>query len=250
MANTSGAQASIGNGQTMNVDAAMHWNAMVGAILRDHKVPIIATEGTRTRSRQSYLYDGYRFGRIDPTTGRKFNPAWSPDSPYAYHLSGRAVDVGSGVGFSNRAEYRIFREYAKQYGFRETVKGEPWHFEWRSDWVSDHIKNYLAASNPAGSNPTPIPVEDDLTPEQDRMLKYVYEVLSSPGPDNDGVPLVKQIGGAFRDSSTAVSEISATRAALGARDDKRIAEDADTRRALGVRLERIEAIVNELKAGK
>lgn len=131
MANTSGPQASIGNGQTMNYDAARYWNAMVAEIYIKTGISIVPTEGTRTWSRQNELYQLYRAGRG--------NPAWSPNDARAYHLSGRAVDVGSSVGFVNTNNARVFRAYAGMYGFRETVHGEPWHFEWRSDWVTINL---------------------------------------------------------------------------------------------------------------
>lgn len=131
MANTSGPQASIGNGQTMNYDAARYWNAMVAEIYLKTGISIVPTEGTRTWNRQNELYQLYRAGRG--------NPAWSPNDARAYHLSGRAVDVGSSVGFVNTNNARVFRAYAGMYGFRETVHGEPWHFEWRSDWVTINL---------------------------------------------------------------------------------------------------------------
>jgi len=135
MANTAATQAAIGNGQTLNTDAARFWDALVARIKREAGFTIVATEGTRLYARQKYLYDGYRAGRIDPSTGRRFNPAWSPDSPNAYHLSGRAVDVGSSVGYVATEASRAFYSRAGQYGFRPTVAGEPWHFEFRADWV-------------------------------------------------------------------------------------------------------------------
>ena len=170
MANTSGLQASIGNGQTMNADAAAYWNALVAEIFRDSKYAIIATEGTRTYARQKYLYDGYRAGKPG------FNPAWSPESPKAYHLSGRAVDVGSYVGYSNYPQYRAFRKFAGAYGFRETVAGEPWHFEWRREWATVNLGDNASA----GSKPVPIDKgneEEDMTPEQSEQLARVHAAL-------------------------------------------------------------------------
>jgi hypothetical protein len=151
MVNTAGAQSAIGNGQTLNSDAAAQWLALVARIKRETGIAITATEGTRTYARQKYLYDGYRAGRAG------FNPAWSPASPFAYHLSGRAVDVGSGVGYLVTTASREFYARAGQHGFRPTVKGEPWHFEWRAEWVSIPLEV-------ASYTPTPIPEkeEDDM----------------------------------------------------------------------------------------
>lgn len=174
MANTSGRQASIGNGQSLNEDAARCYNALVSKIKAETGYVVLPTEGTRTYARQKYLYDGYRAGRIDPATGRKFNPAWSPNDSRANHLSGRAVDVGSSVGYVNSPQARAWRARMKDYGFRETVIGEPWHFEWHKDWTSSSI-------DLADVNATPLPEseEDDMTPEQDQRMKNIEAMLGA-----------------------------------------------------------------------
>ena len=160
MANTSGPQASIGNGQTMNADAAKYYNALIRKIASETGMQIVATEGTRTYARQRELYNLYLAGRG--------NPAWSPDSPYAYHLSGRAVDVGSGVGFSSNPAYGVWRKYCGPYGFRETVKGETWHFEWRAEWVS------VVLGEAASGTPVEVPLP------KDEDMKYIKYTDKSP----------------------------------------------------------------------
>lgn len=164
MANTSLTQASIGNGQTMNTDAAQYYNALVAKIKAETGISILATEGTRTYARQKYLYDLYLAG--------KGNPAWSPDSPLAYHLSGRAVDVGSGVGYVNTAAAKAWRARCGAYGFRETVPGEPWHFEWRKEWVSTSLDTASGGSkNPIDQTTIP------LTQRADDMRPLLYRVF-------------------------------------------------------------------------
>jgi hypothetical protein len=138
MANTAAAQADIGNGQTLNADAAIYWKLLVAAVAAVCGVWVVATEGTRTYARQLYLWQN----RNRPG----FNPAWHPDDPRANHLAGRCVDVGSGVGYMATAVSRAFYALAALYGFRATVPGEPWHFEWRLEWVSPAIR--LLASKP------------------------------------------------------------------------------------------------------
>jgi hypothetical protein len=152
MANTSGRQSSIGNGQTLNADAALYWKALQSAVFLLVGVWVIATEGTRTYARQMYLW----VNRNRPG----FNPAWHPDNPRAYHLSGRAVDVGSGVGYVATAVSKAFYKLAGSYGFRATVPGEPWHFEWRLEWVATHIRQQVE-NPPADTPPVPRPQEDD-----------------------------------------------------------------------------------------
>lgn len=148
MANTPGAQLSIGNGQTLNADAARHFLALVAEIFDETGIVILATEGTRTFARQSTLYTGW----VARLPG--YNPAWPPNSPFAYHLSGRAVDVGSGVGYRVTLASQAFYERAGKYGFRASIAGEPWHFEWRAEWVQTPV-------TPAAPAPTPYPSEED-----------------------------------------------------------------------------------------
>jgi hypothetical protein len=146
MANTAGVQASIGNGQTLNADAARYWLALVAVIYRLHGIVIDPTEGTRTKERQGYLYAN----RNRPG----FNPAWPADSPFAYHVSGRAVDVGSGVGYLATIASQVFYAMAGLYGFRPTVKGEPWHFEWRAEWVGISLEVAAVVQRIIPTNPT------------------------------------------------------------------------------------------------
>lgn len=179
MANTSGRQSSIGNGQTMNFDAALYYNALVREVAQATGVTVVATEGTRTYARQLQLYNLYRDGLG--------NPAWSPDSPYAYHLSGRAVDVGSQVGYVNTAISKAFYARAGRYGFQASVKGEPWHFEWRDSWVSPDVRAAVSAASNGGATPiTPLPVPPPREPDMyilqaksDDNKADVYSILIS-----------------------------------------------------------------------
>lgn len=172
MANTAGPQASVGNGQTMNADAAKYYNALVREVRAATGVAPVATEGTRTYARQKYLYDN----RNKPG----FNPAWHPDDRRAYHLSGRAVDVGSGVGYVNTAVSKDFYGRAPAFGFRATVQGEPWHFEWQSAWVRPDIRQRVDTARPAETKPpTPIPEEED-----DSMKSmFIIQTKASTAPN-------------------------------------------------------------------
>lgn len=168
MANTSGPQATIGNSQTMNADAAKYFNALRRDVQAATGVAVIATEGTRTWERQNYLY----VNRNEPG----FNPAWPPNSPYAYHMSGRAVDVGSGVGYVNTAVSKDFYGRAGAFGFKPTIEHEPWHFEWRLEWVRPDIRARVESVNTAPSNPgtptAPIRTDDEemISPEAQQFI--------------------------------------------------------------------------------
>lgn len=170
MSNRAGPQASIGNGQTMNADAAIYWHLLVAAVAAACGVWVVATEGTRTWARQLYLWEH----RNEPG----FNPAWHPDDPRANHVAGRCVDVGSGVGFILTLVSLAFYRLAGSYGFRATVPGEPWHFEWRLEWVAPHIR-FIAAVQAASSTITPIE-EHDMplnTDDEAKIRKIVADAL-------------------------------------------------------------------------
>lgn len=166
MANTSGRQSSIGNNQTMNFDAALYYNALVREVAQATGITVVATEGTRTYARQKFLYELYRKGLG--------NPAWHPDSPYAYHLSGRAVDVGSQVGYVNTEISKAFYARAARYGLHDSVKGEPWHFEWRDEWVSPEVRAVVSAASNGGAVPIkPLPVPPPREPDM-----YILQAAS------------------------------------------------------------------------
>lgn len=172
MANTSLQQAAINNGQTMNAEPAKYYNALVQNIKDETGIVILATEGTRTYARQKQLYDLYVAG--------KGNPAWSPESAYAYHLSGRAVDVGSGVGYVATEAAKAWRARAGKYGFRETVAGEPWHFEWRKEWVTID----LAAENVEQQ-------EEDEDMNAPALIQRAGSQLAVVGVEGSGYVLIR-----------------------------------------------------------
>jgi hypothetical protein len=169
VANQAGVQASIGNGQTLNADAAVYWRLLVAAVAAACGVWVVATEGTRTYARQLYLWQH----RNEPG----FNPAWHPDDARANHVAGRCVDVGSGVGFVLTLVSIAFYRLAGLYGFRATVPGEPWHFEWRLEWVSAAIRAQ-AGSAPASSSKTPIP-DPEPQEEDDMKLRLITTPINN-----------------------------------------------------------------------
>jgi len=201
VANRAGPQASIGNGQTLNADAAVYWHLLVAAVYAAVGVWVVATEGTRTYARQLYLW----VNRNKPG----FNPAWHPDDSRAYHVAGRCVDVGSGVGYMATIVSRAFYKLAGAYGFRATIAGEPWHFEWRLEWVAAHIRfaAAVAASSPIKEiklNPsefvsvllnsaayTPAPNETPVTVSQ--VLKSLHTGLWEGGDSTNGLGLAQQV---------------------------------------------------------
>jgi hypothetical protein len=183
VANTAGMQRSIGNGQTMNADAAAYALALRALVFAMVGVWVVFTEGTRTYDRQNYLY----VNRNKPG----FNPAWPPWSIFAYHMSGRAVDVGSEVGYVKTAVSRAFYSVAGAYGFRPTVPGEPWHFEWRLEWVRPDIRRMVenGTAAPAAATPPAIIRTDDDEMLSTQAQEFLRELFT--GQINQAVSLIR-----------------------------------------------------------
>lgn len=216
MANRAGPQASIGNGQTLNAAAAVYWHMLVAAVFAATRVWVVATEGTRTWDRQLYLW----VNRNRPG----FNPAWHPDDARANHVAGWSVDVGSNVGYLATLVSKAFYALAGAYGFRPTIKGEPWHFEWRSEWVAPHIRFQAAvqAASPEREimfTPAdfarallnwpaydPAPGEPAISVSQ--VLKSLHTGLWVGGPDTGHRPLAAQIVETHRASTAEVTRSS------------------------------------------
>ena len=128
--NYPGPQAAIGGGQTLNVDAALYLFALAGAVREEIGVRLEYTEGTRSWDQQNRFYQGYIKGLIDPNTGKRYNPAYNPDDPRAYHLAGSAVDFGSGVGYRGTAAQKAVHKLGPLYGFDFPIGNELWHGQW------------------------------------------------------------------------------------------------------------------------
>jgi hypothetical protein len=82
-------------------------------------VNIGINSGFRTMDEQRYFYNCYQTGRCN-----NGNLAARPG--YSNHQNGRAIDV-SNSGSS------WMQNNAARFGFRRTVSGEPWHFEYFGD---------------------------------------------------------------------------------------------------------------------
>ena len=106
---------SIGNGKSMRTDAAAAFNKMKAAARRAG-VSLTPVSGFRTMAQQKHLYALYRAGRG--------NLAARPG--YSNHQGGTAVDISTGSYASST--YRWLKSHARQYGFVNDVRGEPWHW--------------------------------------------------------------------------------------------------------------------------
>jgi hypothetical protein len=109
----------VGNGQYMRADAAKNFKAMQAAAAKAG-VKLSATSGFRTMEQQKVLYQKYLNG-----TG---NLAAKPG--YSNHQNGISMDVG-GVGGYNTKAYNWLKNNAANYGFKNDVKGEYWHWTFK-----------------------------------------------------------------------------------------------------------------------
>ncbi len=100
----------------VEVDTARAYLAMQQAAAADGvSLPIYS--GFRTHAEQKYFFDCYK-----SCSCNNCNKATRPG--YSNHQTGRAIDFGLWDGTE-----AWLREHAKAYGFRPTVRREPWHYE-------------------------------------------------------------------------------------------------------------------------
>jgi len=98
----------------VEVKTARAFRAMQAAALADG-VELMIRSGFRTHERQTWLYRAWRAG----WGNRAAKPGFSN------HESGRALDLV----IHDPATFAWLERHAKKFGFRRTVKKEPWHWE-------------------------------------------------------------------------------------------------------------------------
>lgn len=167
MTNQPGPQRALGSrGQTINASAWPYFDGLIRKVSDVTGVSYdqIIVEGTRTYARQKFLYEN----RNKPG----FNPAYPPDSPYAYHVAGDAVDFGAGAGTRGTPVQKALHQYGASFGIFFEVSNELWHG--RCDL--SRVPNL----DPAGSGATPIEPEDDdmpLTADERAALDYIVQAV-------------------------------------------------------------------------
>lgn len=82
-------------------------------------VALIITSAFRTMEQQTALWVAYK-------NGERVDVAAAPG--YSNHQSGVDVDLETARG--TNAAYEWLQRNAHLYGFKETVRGEPWHWEY------------------------------------------------------------------------------------------------------------------------
>jgi peptidoglycan hydrolase-like protein with peptidoglycan-binding domain len=109
----------VGSGQYLRPTAAKNFKAMQGAAAKAG-FKLSATSGFRTMAQQTVLYQKYLNG--------KGNKAAKPG--YSNHQNGTAMDVGGVGGYGTKA-YNWLKATAGNYGFKDDVKGEYWHWTFK-----------------------------------------------------------------------------------------------------------------------
>ena len=106
------------DGKPVEVATARAYRSMRDAAAQD-KVTIKIINGFRTMAEQQYLYDCYRSGGCN-----NGNLAAKPG--HSNHQSGHALDLNA----RDPAVGTWLRAHAHEFGFRNTVASEPWHWEY------------------------------------------------------------------------------------------------------------------------
>lgn len=166
MANSPGPQRALGSrGQTINVSSWPYFDALLKKVSQVTGVSYdtLIVEGTRTRERQAFLYAN----RNKPG----FNPAYPPDSPYAYHVAGDAVDFGAGAGTRGTPVQKALHQYGPSFGIFFEVSNELWHG--RCDLR--RVPNLSGASS--GAIVFPESEEDDMNEAQSQQLANIHAAL-------------------------------------------------------------------------
>lgn len=110
-------------GAWMTIGTAIPYLQMVAAAYADG-VKLQVNSGWRSNAHQAQLYADY-------TSGERTAVAARPG--YSNHQNGIALDVESANG--TNAAFHWLTANAHRFGFKRTVKSEPWHWEHQPDEV-------------------------------------------------------------------------------------------------------------------
>lgn len=110
---------SVGNGKFLRTDAANAFNRMKADAARAG-INLSVVSGFRTMDQQRYLYNLYLQGRG--------NLAARPG--YSNHQGGLSADISVPGGYGS-STYRWLAAHARNYGFVNDVRTEPWHWTYR-----------------------------------------------------------------------------------------------------------------------
>lgn len=173
-------------GHRLRSDAAASWDRLSDAIAARYGWRPAPTDSWRSVAVQESIFrQRYQTTPIQYAAGKTDRRLW--DGRYWYrkpgtaaaavpgtsnHGGGTAVDAGPGVNSYTHARWAQFASLAGAHGWDNTegkTVNEPWH------WVHNPRNDRYAGTTPATSQ------EDDMTPEQDAMLREVRDTLGARG---------------------------------------------------------------------
>lgn len=106
------------DGKPVEIETAKAYRRMAEAAAKEG-VNIVVVSGFRTMAEQEYLYGCYKTKKCN-----NGNLAAKPG--YSNHQSGHALDLNA----RDPAVGAWLRAHAHEYGFKNTVLSEPWHWEY------------------------------------------------------------------------------------------------------------------------
>lgn len=112
-------------GHKLRTDAAIAFVGMRSEAEKTAGVHLVINSAFRTMEEQNKLYREYKDGKRKSVVAKP---------GYSNHQSGTAVDIETDGG-KNKA-YHWLVANAARHGYYNTVKSEPWHWEWVGEGTS------------------------------------------------------------------------------------------------------------------
>ena len=150
--------------------AATSLTRLAAKFERDHGRPLYITDAYRTLASQVSLKIIKGVFAATPGTSN--------------HGIGLAVDLASRINVDGSAEHRWMETNGPAFGWINPAwavdfnpangQHEPWHWEYRAPLDRSPFA-------PTAATPTPLTLEDDMTPDQANQLAFVFNALKVPG---------------------------------------------------------------------
>ena len=106
-------------------------------------ITLLVTDSFRSFEKQDYLYKGRKAYVARGHTPPKFNPA--NQAGWSKHQNGTGIDINSKVP----KEQKWMVNYAHKFGFKRTVQGEAWHWEYMPN---QEIYGHVPKGHPSWNN--------------------------------------------------------------------------------------------------
>lgn len=156
------------DGERVQVDVAAAFRRLDAGFRKEYPgLHLIVASGTRTTAEQRELYARYKAGtgNLAAYPGTSNHEESGPAGPRALDVWDSGADPGVTTSGTRRANW--LRSNASRYGFNPAGYGfsrvEPWHIEYTGALTNN------ASGQAAGSSE-----EDDMTPEERKMLRQIH----------------------------------------------------------------------------